>query len=142
MRITSAFGARNQFAVFSAKDNIFAVFAIFRFYRSKKSLSPFLTTFSISTIPDESPAEFSGPTVAASSMNDNNLMNVLQNLTSTLSRLTQASEAQMILKMHITPSVWRKTIDNSLSLNGRETIFSLLVSQMGLHLPRDHLPNC
>ena len=29
MRITSAFGARNQFAVFSAKDNIFAVFCNF-----------------------------------------------------------------------------------------------------------------
>ena len=142
MRITSAFGARNQFAGFSAKDKIFAVFSQFFDFIEAKHRCPFLTTFSISTIPDESPAEFSGSTVATSSMNNNNLMNVLQNLTSTLSRLTQASEAQMILKMHITPSVWWKTIDNSLSLNGRETIFSLLVSQMGLHLPRDHLPNC
>ena len=48
----------------------------------------------MSTISDESPAEFSGLTVAESSVNDNKLMNVLQNLTSTLSRLSQVSEAQ------------------------------------------------
>lgn len=50
--------------------------------------------FSMSTIPDKSPAEFSGLTRAESSMSVNNLMNVLQNLTSNLSRLTQGSEAQ------------------------------------------------
>lgn len=57
-------------------------------------LSPLVTMFSMSTIPDKSPAEFSGLTMAESSMSVNNLMNVLQNLTSNLSRLTQGSEAQ------------------------------------------------
>lgn len=57
-------------------------------------LSPLVTMFSMSTIPDKSPAEFSGLTMAESSMSVNNLMNILQNLTSNLSRLTQGSEAQ------------------------------------------------
>ena len=63
-------------------------------YQSKTLLSPLVATFSMSTIPDKSPAEFSGLTMAESSMSVNNLMNVLQNLTSNLSRLTQGSEAQ------------------------------------------------